>query len=197
MSEPRSALSLSRVLVVVLPVALVGGGLYWWSTTLESKAREEMSANVFCADSQRQRGGDGAAMGFADKDGDLVADSPEDPAKLHRARGADVLLRGRRSGKRSAGGLAAAACPTGRENRQGSEVRSLRRRPMNSSTRSRRASCTSPALNTGIVPVAVQRDGFVPLCTFGREDGTYGYTMKFLVPADSPIKDLEVSKVTR
>ena len=46
-------------------------------------------------------------------------------------------------------------------------------------------------LNTGIVPPAVQRDGFVPLCTLGREDGTFGYTMQFLVPADSPIKKME------
>jgi phosphonate transport system substrate-binding protein len=45
-------------------------------------------------------------------------------------------------------------------------------------------------LNTGAVPLAVERDGFVPLCAFGREDGSYGITMKVLVPADSPIKDL-------
>ena len=45
-------------------------------------------------------------------------------------------------------------------------------------------------LNTGAVPLAVERDGFVPLFTFGREDGTYGITMKVLVPADSPIKQL-------
>ncbi|HEY3391952.1 MAG TPA: phosphate/phosphite/phosphonate ABC transporter substrate-binding protein, partial [Lacipirellulaceae bacterium] len=54
-------------------------------------------------------------------------------------------------------------------------------------------------LNTGAVPLAVQRDGFVPLCTFGREDGSYGYTMKVLVPADSPIKklaDVKGHKVT-
>src|SRR5262249_35980938 len=47
------------------------------------------------------------------------------------------------------------------------------------------------ALNTGIVPTAVQRDGFVPICTFGRDDGTFGYTMQFLVPKDSRIKTIE------
>jgi phosphonate transport system substrate-binding protein len=46
-------------------------------------------------------------------------------------------------------------------------------------------------LNTGIVPPAVQRDGFVPLCTLGRDDGSFGYTMQFLVPAGSPIKKME------
>ena len=53
-------------------------------------------------------------------------------------------------------------------------------------------------LNTGMVPTAVERDGFVPLCTFGREDGTFGYTMEFLVPAGSPIKEpAQTSKATR
>ena len=46
-------------------------------------------------------------------------------------------------------------------------------------------------LNTGLVPTAVERDGFVPLCTLGRGDGSCGYTMQFIVPAGSPIKKLE------
>ncbi len=62
---------------------------------------------------------------------------------------------------------------------------------MNSSTALRDGELHIAGLNTGAVPLAVQRDGFVPLCTFGREDGTYGYTMKVLVPADSPIKELD------
>ena len=54
-------------------------------------------------------------------------------------------------------------------------------------------------LNTGLVPVAVERDGFVPLCTLGRADGTFGYTMEILVPAGSAIKepkDIKGHKVT-
>ncbi len=46
------------------------------------------------------------------------------------------------------------------------------------------------ALGTGEVPAAVNTAGFVPVCTFGREDGTSGYKMEFLVKADSPIKKL-------
>src|SRR5262249_6378646 len=45
-------------------------------------------------------------------------------------------------------------------------------------------------INTGNVPPAVQQAGFVPFCTFGHEDGTYGITMQVLVPASSPIKTL-------
>lgn len=47
------------------------------------------------------------------------------------------------------------------------------------------------ALGTGEVPAAVNSAGFIPVCTFGREDGTSGYKMEFLVKADSPIKKLD------
>ena len=61
---------------------------------------------------------------------------------------------------------------------------------MNNWRRLKKGELHIAGLNTGIVPAAVQRSGFVPVCTFGREDGTWGYTMKLLVPADSPIKDV-------
>jgi phosphonate transport system substrate-binding protein len=44
-------------------------------------------------------------------------------------------------------------------------------------------------LNTGSVPSAVDECGFVPLCTLGRADGSFGYSMLLIVPAKSPIKD--------
>jgi phosphonate transport system substrate-binding protein len=46
-------------------------------------------------------------------------------------------------------------------------------------------------LTTGTVPIAVSACGFVPVCTFGKDGGTFGYTMKIIVPADSPIKKVE------
>lgn len=46
------------------------------------------------------------------------------------------------------------------------------------------------ALGTGEVPAAVNTAGFIPVCTFGREDGTSGYKMEFVVKADSKIKSL-------
>lgn len=47
------------------------------------------------------------------------------------------------------------------------------------------------ALGTGEVPPAVNTAGFIPVCTFGREDGTSGYKMIFIVKADGPIKSLD------
>jgi phosphonate transport system substrate-binding protein len=41
--------------------------------------------------------------------------------------------------------------------------------------------------NTGAVPTAVTQSGFVPLCTFGREDGTFGSSMRLIVTANSTL----------
>jgi phosphonate transport system substrate-binding protein len=46
------------------------------------------------------------------------------------------------------------------------------------------------AFGSGAVPTAVNSCGFTPICTFGRADGSYGYTMQFIVKSDSPIQDL-------
>lgn len=47
------------------------------------------------------------------------------------------------------------------------------------------------AFNTGAVPAAVASAGFVPVCTFGADDGTFGITMKIIVPAKSSIQKIE------
>lgn len=44
------------------------------------------------------------------------------------------------------------------------------------------------ALNTGNVPEAVSLYGFVPVAAPAKSDGTHGYTMNIIVPADSSIK---------
>src|SRR3954454_15140700 len=81
-SERRSAHSAGRVFAIVLPVAVVGLVAYWWSSTLESKARSELASNVvakmFVAEPMPTRSG----MEFADRDHDMVADPPADPAKV-------------------------------------------------------------------------------------------------------------------
>ncbi|HEY3393719.1 MAG TPA: hypothetical protein VGK58_13495, partial [Lacipirellulaceae bacterium] len=82
MNRARPSLSLANVLVIVLPAAIVGLGAYWWSTRLESQAREELASSVFSRILSTNAAVADGAMTYADKDGDLVADPPEDPAKL-------------------------------------------------------------------------------------------------------------------
>src|SRR5262245_55019780 len=80
MTEPQPALSFSRILKVVLPVAILAAIAYGWSARLEPAARKEMASNVF-ARMLGEKSPSEAAMKFADNDGDMVADTPTDPAK--------------------------------------------------------------------------------------------------------------------
>lgn len=45
------------------------------------------------------------------------------------------------------------------------------------------------AFNSGAVPLAVSRHGFVPVCTYGPSDGPIGYRMRLVVRKDSPVRD--------
>lgn len=45
--------------------------------------------------------------------------------------------------------------------------------------------------NTGAVSSAVTMCGFVPFCTVGRADGTFGASMRIIVPANSPIEKID------
>jgi phosphonate transport system substrate-binding protein len=182
-------MSLANVIVIVLPAAIIGLGAYWWSTSLESKAREELASNVFSRILSTNAAVAGGSLKFADKDGDLVADPPEDAAKLVAP---DVLMfsfvaGGTESIKEDAWQplLTQLAEKTGRE------VKYIHYETPDEQLRALRdGEVHIVGLNTGAVPLAVKRDGFVPICTHGREDGSYGITMKVLVPADSPIKEL-------
>jgi phosphonate transport system substrate-binding protein len=128
-------------------------------------------------------------MDYPDQDGDLVADSPSDAAKCIAP---EVLMFSFVAGEVESVPeddwqplLAQLAEKTGRE------VKYIHYGTTDEQLAALKSGTVHIAgLNTGIVPAAVERSGFVPLCTFGREDGTYGYTMKLLVPADSPIKDI-------
>jgi phosphonate transport system substrate-binding protein len=53
-------------------------------------------------------------------------------------------------------------------------------------------------VNTGANPIAVNCAGFVPFAIMGTKEGTFGYEMEIIVPADSAIKtpaDLKGKKV--
>lgn len=190
MSEPQPALSLGRVLKVVLPVAILAIAAYWWSSTWESAARSEMADNVFARILGANAATASSSMAYPDKDNDLVADSPDDP---QRCIAPDVLMFSFVAGEAESVSedawkevLAALTEKTGRE------VSYIHYTTVEGQLAAlKKGELHIAGLNTGIVPVAVQRDGFVPLCTFGREDGSYGYTMQLLVPADSPIKNVE------
>jgi phosphonate transport system substrate-binding protein len=128
-------------------------------------------------------------MDYPDQDGDLVADSPSDPAKCIAP---EVLMFSFVAGEVESVAqedwqqlLAQLAETTGKE------VKYIHYGTTDEQLAALKSGELHIAgLNTGIVPAAVERSGFVPVCTFGREDGSYGYTMQLLVPAESKIKDI-------
>ena len=128
-------------------------------------------------------------LSLSDKNGDLLADAPNDPSKCIDPQ---LLLLSFIAGE-----------DEGIEESQWKEVierltektgKKIKYVHFNSVTDQlaalKNGEVHIAGLNTGIVPTAVQLDGFVPICTFGREDGTYGYTMEFLVPRGSKIKSI-------
>jgi phosphonate transport system substrate-binding protein len=186
---PRQPHSPGRVLAVVLPIAVVGLAAYWWSKGLEEKARVDaaptMVARMFAAETMPPTG----EMAFADADGDLVADPPSDESKLLKP---DTLVFAYVAEEEPLAEdvwkelLAAIQEKTGKEvklahfNTAEEQMSALKNGELHIA-----------GLNTGLVQSAVEQSGFVPFCTLGNADGTWGYTMEFIVPAGSPIKKLE------
>jgi phosphonate transport system substrate-binding protein len=195
---PRTALSAARILAIVLPVAIVGFGAYFWSKSLESKAHSELAANViskmFVSEPMPEKGG----MEYPDEDHDLVADPPNDPAKMINP---DQLVFSYVATEEAPipdetwKELAAAI-----EKKTGKKVKLAHYTKVDDQLADlKNGKLHIVGLNTGLVPSAVERSGFVPLCTLGKADGSFGYTMEFLVPAGSQIKkpaDIKGHKVT-
>jgi phosphonate transport system substrate-binding protein len=189
MHRPRHSLSLANVLTIVVPIAIVGLVAYWWSAGLETKAREEMASNVFSRILSTNVAVAGGPMSYPDADQDLVADSPDDPAKCIDP---EVLMFSFVAGEvESVPENAWQPLLTKLAEKTGREVKYVHYGTADEQLAAlKKGELHIVGLNTGAVPLAVQRDGFVPLCTHGREDGSYGITMKVLVPAGSPIKEL-------
>lgn len=176
-------------MVLVPVVALAAVGYYVYPSLTEARARDEMQARVFDRLLGDVEAKPAATIEFADADGDLLADPPPDdkciaPEKLVISYVATA----------EPGDAAAAWKPV---------IDALTARldlPVEyvdySKTDEQLAALAKgelhiAGLTTGTVPTAVAQAGFVPVCTFGKDDGTFGYTMKIIVPADSPIKTVE------
>jgi phosphonate transport system substrate-binding protein len=174
---------------IVLPLIILSLAAYFWSRTWESNARSQMSDNVFTRIlTANMATGDGKPN-HPDSDGDLVADSPEDPQKCIDP---EVLTISFVSGDSESGSEEAwKEVVAALKEKTGREVKYVAYESIDDQLAALgKGELHITGLNTGNVPVAVERDGFVPLCTFGHDDGSYGYTMQVLVPADSPIKDI-------
>jgi phosphonate transport system substrate-binding protein len=196
--EPHGSISPARIFKIVLPVAAVAAVAYFWSLRLPTAAQEQVASSVFPRMMGRPTEVSGEAIKFVDKDGDLVADPPEDAKDCIAP---ETLVFSFVAGEEESVPeekwkefLAALSQKTGHPVKFAvyttvdEQMDALKKGELNVT-----------GLNTGTVPAAVKSAGFVPVCTFGREDGSYGYTMEFLVPAGSRMKspaDIRGHKIT-
>lgn len=123
---------------------------------------------------------------FKDANGDLVADCPEDPGQ-HAA--PDALVFSYVAGPDASDEIASwKDFAAHLSQTTGVRVEAIAFATTTEQFQALRdGSLHIGGFNTGAVPAAVTSGGFVPLCTFGREDGTFGSSMRLIVPANSSI----------
>lgn len=192
MSDSGSSqpISFARLLLVLVPlVALAAVGYFLYPSLMEARARDEMHAQVFNKLLGEAAAKPAATIEFVDADGDLVADAPPDDKCI-----APEKLIVSYVASEEPGDAAAAWKPVmdALGEKLGVPVEFVEFSKNDEQLAAlAKGEIHVTAFNTGAVPMAVAACGFVPVCTFGKADGTFGYTMKFIVPADSPIKKVE------
>lgn len=194
MASP-SRFSFGNVLKLAIPAALVVGGFYFWTKYQEEMGVPRIDYVRTIAEGQKRIAeSHKPKTPLPDADDDMVPDAPSDPAKL-----ADPET------------LAFAPLPTADPDAVWKEFRDhlakitgkkVVQQAVEGSDelreRLREGSLHILGVNTGLVPTAVA-SGFVPAFVMAGTDGTYGYAMKVIVRADSPVKtlaDLKGRKVT-
>lgn len=191
-----NSLSAKRIAAVTIPIAIVALiWTYWWSSRVNADARSAMESGILADMLGRLPKSSDDVPKLADGNGDLVADAPTDPAQLadpetlvfsYIAEGeeADTARNEEESRQVWQELLASLATRMGKKTEYRHYFDSAEQMAA-----FQRGEVHVLGLNTGAVDGAVER-GFVPLCALGKKDGTYGYTMKIIVPGSSAIGDI-------
>jgi len=190
--ETSSSLTL-LLLTLTVPVLVVIGVVYLWMVykpTKDGEADSGATIEKMIGLSTPIVGGNRLAPEFTDADGDLVADSPADPAKVidpptlyfsyiaqeepEKARAAwkpfvDYLSKV--TGKPVEYKL---------QTDSAEQLKAIKEGQLHVT-----------GLNSGAVPTAVDAAGFVPVCVVPGNEGAGVTSSSFIVPAASPMKTLE------
>ncbi|MGL4514027.1 MAG: phosphate/phosphite/phosphonate ABC transporter substrate-binding protein [Lacipirellulaceae bacterium] len=192
MSTPAAGFSFVRVLALLIPVAIVAAVVGARIPGYETAAQAELESDMLAGLLKDYGGLPIDTVKLVDADGDLVCDSPADadckaPEKLvftyvptpeasdDPEAWADVV-----KALGEATGLPAEYRAFESTN---DELAAMARGELHVA-----------GVNTGAAPAAVANAGFVPVCTLGSADGTWGYTMKMIVPAKGGVDSLDKLK---
>lgn len=192
--RPTGKFSPKRVLSLAVPVLLLGLlALVVVPSRIEQVGRKETDDKVIERLGLKSASPARLDSRFSDADGDLVADAPQDSAKLVTP---ETIVFSSIAGPDAAEELAAwndFAQHLGRA--IGVKVEAISYPTVTEQTQAfKEGKLHVSGFNTGAVATAVTTGGFVPLCTFGREDGTVGSPMRIIVPSGSPITKLQQLK---
>ncbi len=193
----RARFSVGRVLLMAMPLGLliagVLGGKYWAESTAERRSSlEGLERTVGIGNPIQNR----LADRFGDVHGNLVADPPTNPKDLLDP---DVLTFSYIPSENPEEQKVWAQWCDDLAKATGKRVEYLPLAKVDDQLKALKEGRLHVAgLNTGAVPTAVDDCGFVPICTLGRDDNSFGYSMLFIVPAASTIKspnDLRGQKI--
>ncbi|HVU86454.1 MAG TPA: phosphate/phosphite/phosphonate ABC transporter substrate-binding protein [Pirellulales bacterium] len=187
-SKPAPSFSMKRVAIALLPVFLAAVA-FWaykyraYESDAQAKGERMLLGTLGLGKPTKNR----LNERFQDADADLVADAPKDAAQFVAP---DTLyfsyVGGEDSDRQHATWqefLAALATNIGKK------VEYLDLASIKDQLDALRDGRLHIAgVNTGNVPAAVNQCGFVPVVTLGDAKGTFGYTVKIIVPSSSTIK---------
>jgi phosphonate transport system substrate-binding protein len=188
-ATPRSSYPLTGAVIVLLLVAAAGYYFYVKSQNPPPPPVDEVKnlrgflekvgTNLKLAD------------GYADANGDLVADAPTDPAKVRKVEEIGFCFIPSGDPERAAADalewadlVAAVGKATGKKVKYLADVHT----PDEQLAALRDGRLHVTACNTGLVPAAVNTAGFVPLFAPADAAGRFAYEMEIIVPAGSPAK---------
>ncbi len=186
----RFAFVRTRVVVAIAVAALVGGYAVFVAARMEKTAQQQYvtrtMSNFFTSLNPITQ----LDTVYSDADGDLLADTPENPALQNKPQ--ELVFSFITSEDSTNEPAQWQELMDVIVDKTGIPVSYLRLTDSREQYEAlRNGSLHITALSTGEVPAAVNTAGFIPVCCFGRDDGTSGYKMEFVVKADSPIEKLE------
>ena len=184
-----------RMIAALAVLAIAAGGTSYVASNLQQEAEQDLVkrtvSNVFANMAGTNRLDDV----YQDADGDLVADAPEQQALMAKPAELSFSFIASEDPANAPDVWEAATKAIG--DKTGLPVTYLRLEDSKTQLAALRGgSLHITAFSSGTVPTAVNQAGFVPLCTIGKtaegdQASEFGYTMQFIVKADSPIKDLQ------
>ncbi len=182
MTQPTDAFSLSRLLKVLVPILAVALAVRYTLPSYEKTAQAQFEADMLDKLLTPASMKAIKSIAYKDADGDLLADFPADDATVEPETLVFSYVGAAEESEGEAATWADLVAALGEATGRPVEYKHYK------STDEQIAALASGelhivGLNTGSVPRAVELAGFHPVCTLGRDDGSFGYTMKLLTRA--------------